>query len=237
MTPKRGTGRPENGYYNAVGVRLPSVTTITGRGKDGGGLVYAAKKNWHEAGRRGLPFARDAYWGKPENWGTEATEAGMIAHQWIEDTIHGDALTPYLDADDRVVEQAEVGFAAFLKWQRRVRLEIVETEVPLVSEAYGFAGTLDALANVDGEPALFDWKTSNATYVDYIAQVAAYRQLLVERDGDTAPREAYLVRVGKEFGDFHEHYWPAQVLDFGWRWFLAALELHRTDGLLKKVAA
>lgn len=237
MTPKRGDGRPEHGYYLADGNRVPGVTTITGRAKDAGGLVYVAKKHWHEAGRRGLPFARDAYWGKPENWGVEATEAGTIAHQWIEDTIHGDPLTPYLDADTRVIEQAETGFGAFKKWQRRVRLEVLETEAPLVSEEYGYGGTLDALAIVDGGPALFDWKTSNSTYVDYIAQLAAYRQLLRERDGDRAPTEAYLVRVGKEFGDFHEHYWPTQVLDLGWRWFLAALELYRTDGRLKKVAA
>lgn len=236
MTPSRGKGRPSDGYYLADGSRVPGVTTITGRAKDSGGLIYIAKKHWHEAGRQGKPFARDAYWGKPENWGLAATEAGTIAHQWIEDTIHDDPLTPYLDHDARIIEQAEVGFGAYLKWQRRVRLEVLETEVPLVSEEYGYGGTLDALALVDGEPALFDWKTSNATYVDYIAQVAAYRQLLVER-GERAPKEAHLLRLGKEMGDFHHHYFPPAVLDLGWQWFLAALDIYNIDARLKKVAA
>ena len=85
---KRGAGRPEGGYRNPAGETVPRITTIIGRCKDSGGLVYIAKKHWHEAGRRGLPFERDAYWGKPETWGVEATEVGSIVHQGIEDTLH-----------------------------------------------------------------------------------------------------------------------------------------------------
>ena len=231
VTPIRGAGRPE-GYYLADGTRVPGVTTITGRGKNSDGLIHAAKKRWHEAGRQGLPFSRDAYWGSGDALG-----AGNITHQWIEDTLHGSDLTPFPAAPDETYAQALAGYEAFLEWREQFKPEIVETETPLISEEYRFGGTLDAVAIVADKHALFDWKTSNATYGDYIAQVAAYRQLTRERDGDAAPNRAFLLRVGKTYADFHYHSWPESVLDIGWRWFLSAQELYRTDYKLKKLAA
>lgn len=234
MQRTRGGGRPRDGYYLRDGRRVPGTTTITGRGKDSGGLVFVAKKNWHEAGRLGHPFDRDAYWSGPE--GGNALLAGTIVHQWIEDHLHGDEQTEYPNAPAGVIQNARIGFKAFEKWTRQVRLSIIETEVPLVSTEYEFGGTIDMIATIMDERALWDWKTSNATYPDYIAQLAAYRQLLRERDGVAAPTEAYLVRLGKQMGDFHVHYWPENVLDEGWEWFMAAKRLHEQDSLLKKVA-
>lgn len=37
---KRGAGRPTNGYYAETGKRVPSVTTVLGRFKDPGALMY-----------------------------------------------------------------------------------------------------------------------------------------------------------------------------------------------------
>jgi len=233
---KRGEGRPTGGYYTKDGIRVPSATGITGRGKDSGGLVYVAKRNWWEAGKQGKPFDRDAYWSD-----SDALLAGTVVHQWIEDDIHGQPLTRFDDAPARTLAEATTGYDAFCKWRVTANLTILETETPLVSEQYEFGGTLDAIARINGERVLFDWKTSNATYVDYIAQVAAYRQLVnedYETLGNGGPVEsAYLLRVGKEFGDFHLHFWTSRILDLGWRWFLAAKELYDMDKRLKKVAA
>lgn len=228
-------GRPSGGYFNAEGKRLPGVTSITGRGKDSGGLVFVAKRNWHEAGRLGLPFERDAYWSGMD--GKSATLTGSIVHQWIDDTLRGAPLTGF-DESDAVLWEAQIGFTAFQEWAEQFKPEVVETEMPLVSEEHQYAGTPDAVALVGNkrERVLLDWKTSNGTYPDYIAQVAAYRQLLRERDGDTAPRRGALLRVGKEHGDFHYHSWPEQVLDLGWQWFLAAKSLYDVDARLKKVS-
>lgn len=232
----RGTGRP-SGYRLADGAKIPSVTTVLGRFKDSGGLVYKAKENWHEAGRRGLPFERDAYWGSPVNWGVDAKEAGSIAHGWIEDYLHGDDNTRVPNgADLAACELAVVGYQAFKDWARLVSLEVIETETPLVSEVHRFGGTLDCVARISGTLAILDWKTSNKVYGEYISQVAAYRQLLRERDGEAAPDLAFLLRVGKTHADFAFYSWPAAVLDLGWRFFLAARELYDADAVLKKVA-
>jgi hypothetical protein len=219
--PVRGSGRPSGGYKLADGTRVPSVTTITGHLKSAALIGWAYKR-----GRDGFTLygSRD-----------EAAEAGSIAHQWIEDTLHGAALTEFPDNEIRA--QAQTGFEAFLEWNEQFSPRIVETEVPLISEEYRFGGTIDAVAIVRDTPALFDWKTSGGTYPDYIAQVAAYRQLLRERDGDAAPERAYLLRVGKEHADFHFHSWPASVLDLGWQWFRAMHDLYVADKRLAKVAA
>jgi hypothetical protein len=120
-----------------------------------------------------------------------------------------------------------------------VQLEVLETEVPLVSETYKFGGTFDAVALVAGKPKLLDWKTSNAVYGEYVAQVAAYRELLRENHviSTDAPDSALLLRIGKTHADFHLHSYPPSVLDLGWEYFKHALEMYALDKQLKKVAA
>lgn len=223
VVPIRGAGRPQDCYRLADGTRVPGTTTITGYMKGAALLKWA----WRQ-GRDGkeLYGARD-----------EAGVAGSIAHQWIEDTLHGTPPTAYDDAPAELLAQARAGFDAFREWHAQSKPVILETEVPLVSERYRYGGTIDAIALIGDVRCLLDWKTSNGTYPDYIAQVAAYRELLRERDGDRAPERAYLLRVGKEYADFHFHSWPMSVLDLGWKWFQAAHELYVTDRQLKKVAA
>jgi len=233
----RGSGRPTKGYFTADGTRVPSVTTINSFGGDSGGLVYKAKKNWHEAGRLGHPFERDAYW--PDDtalWGTDAKETGSIVHAWIENDIHGDPLADFPDASSVQLEQAGQAFLAYRDWRTMVDLEIVDTELPLVSEKHGFGGTLDAIAVLNNRRVLLDWKASNSARVSYIAQLAAYR-VLVNENNYGPVENAYLLRVGKTHGDFHLHSYPAGVLDTGWQWFLAAKTQYELDKTLAKVAS
>lgn len=219
----RGPGRPTKGYYVRK-TRVPGTTGITGRFKDSGGLIRWAWMEGQEG--RELYEKRD-----------RAGEAGSICHQWIEDVFHGQAKTKFPNAAPELLEQATIGFQAFEEWLNQVDLTVLETEQPLVSEKYLYGGTLDAIAIVGGRKVLLDWKTSGGSYPDYIAQVAAYRQLVRERDGDDAPRSALLLRLGKEHADFHYHSYPESVLDMGWAWFLRAREMWDIDKRLKKVAA
>jgi hypothetical protein len=235
VTVKQGTGRPTRGYKLADGTKVPSVTTVTSRFKDSGGLIHWA---WQQ-GIDGINYreSRD-----------KATEAGSICHGWIEDWIHGRESEASYDGSGGPLDQAWKGYEAFLDWAESVQLEVLETEVALVSETYKFGGTFDALALVAGKPKLLDWKTSNAVYGEYVAQVAAYRELIRERKvapeigiGIDAfvmvPDSALLLRIGKEHADFHLHSYPSSVLDLGWEYFKHALEMYGLDKQLKKVAA
>jgi hypothetical protein len=227
MSIKSGGGRPQS-YKTADGKRVPGVTTIVGRFKDSGGLIHWAwqqgidGKNYRET--------RD-----------NAADAGGIAHDMIEADILGKPTPEFPQANPEHIVLASKALEAFCTWRDQVKLEILETEVPLISEAFRFGGTFDALALVAGKVVLLDWKTSNGVYGDYIAQVAAYRQLLRERalrePSAPVPEGAQLLRFGKEFGDFHAHYYPSEVLDKGWRFFELGREMYDIDAIIKKVAA
>lgn len=232
MTVVQGSGRPTRGYRLADGTRVPSVTTVCSRFKDSGGLIHWA---WNE-GIEGRDY-RDSR--------DKAGEAGTICHRYIERHVRGEEVAA--GGIGGVYDEAWQGFEAFLDWADSVKLEVLETESPLVSEQYRFGGTFDALALVSGKPKLLDWKTSNAVYAEYVAQVAAYRQLLAERGGltnwdllerlDPVPDSALLLRIGKQHADFHLHSYPSSVLDLGWRYFLHAREMYELDKDLRKVAA
>jgi len=228
MTVIRGEGRPTTGYRDSSKSRLPSSTTITGHRKAAGLLMWA-----YNRGLDGKPL----YEGEGSR--DEAAEIGSIVHQWIEDDLHGDDLTTYM-VEESMYRKAEAGYAAYKKWKDQVGLEVLATEMPLVSEVHKFGGTLDCVAKVGGDVVLLDWKTSGGTYPDYIAQIASYRELWNEY-GETPLQarvsEAYLLRVGKEFGDFHVHYWTNDILNLGWEWFLAAKKVYEMDKILKSVAS
>lgn len=220
----RGTGRPTTGYRLADNTRVPSVTTITGRFKDSGALIRWA----YRCGQDGIDIdaAKD-----------KAGTAGSIAHGWIEQYVNGEPTPALHEGADEMAALAWGGYSAFLEWAAMAHLDISETETPLISETHRYGGTLDAVGLVSGQKKLLDWKTSNGVYLEYVVQLAAYRNLLRERDGDDAPASAMLLRVGKEHADFHLHSYPESVLDMGWEWFVRARQMYDLDKSLKKVAA
>ena len=219
--PKSGGGRPTQ-YKTKDGKRVPGVTTIL-KYKDPGPLMWWA----HQQGIAGLDFrdTRDA-----------AASVGHCVHQWVEDTLHGRELTPSTLAGDDL-KAASAGLDAFETWRSSVSLTVVATECPLVSELHAYGGTLDAVCLVGQKPVLLDWKTSKGVYAEYIAQLAAYRQLLREnaKSSDEAPQEAYLLRFGKEYGDFHMHHLTSEILDLGWELFQASKWMHQMHEKLKRV--
>ena len=180
----------KGGYFLKNGTRVPSVTTVLGRFKESGALIRWA----YNCGRDGIDMdaARD-----------RAASAGTLAHQWIDDSIHGRELEEStLDAEQ--TKQARNAFEQFLNWRERYDLQIHETEIPLVSEIYRFGGTFDAVT-VDGKPAILDWKTSNGIYPEYLVQCAAYALLWEEARGQPID-EAHILRVSKDEGDFEHRY-------------------------------
>lgn len=218
--PIRGGGRPQ-AYKTADGKRVPGVTTIVGRFKESGGLVHWA---W-QCGVDGIDYrkARD-----------DAASAGTIAHDMIECAIHGTKYKPPPDATDELLAAAAMGLAGFRSWQEGSKVEILHTEVPLVSERYRYGGTIDAIGRVAGALVMLDWKTSNRIYPDYIVQVSAYRALWEEHHPDEPITGLHLLRVGKEHGDFHHHSWPLAVLDGGWSAFKLMRDLYDADAMLKR---
>lgn len=197
-------------YKDKAGKRLPSVTTITGRFKESGGLLYWA----NQAGLDGktLDEAR-----------APAATAGTMAHTLVEARLNG-LDVPTLDGSGEAVEAAFRAFNVYLKWETMTNLEIRHTEVALVSEKHRFGGCLDAIGLANGELVLVDWKTSNSVYADYLYQLAAYGILWEENYPDHLLNGYHLCRFAKEQGDFSHHFYPS--LDDEKETFLAMRELY-----------
>lgn len=209
----------KKGYFLQDGTRVPSVTTILGRFKDSGGLIHWA---W-DLGKQGKDYreVRDS-----------AADAGTLAHQAVEDWIH--SKETQWTGEPEVVAKAKTAFGAFLEWANQTQLKITHSELPLVSEKHRFGGTFDAIL-VQGRRAMGDWKSSNAIYPEYLAQVAAYGILWDENFPDEKIDGGYhLLRFDKEYGDFHAHWW--NELEAGKRFFLHLREAYEDDKELKKRA-
>lgn len=213
IQPTSGGGRPIQ-YRTKSGVRVPGVTTLLSKFKDPGGLLHWA---W-QCGVDGIDYRQKR---------DDAGDVGTLAHGMIEADIFG------REQSENQHPAAARALEAFQSWRRNVKLEIIATEWPLVSELHSYGGTLDALGIVDGLIVLLDWKSSNRVYTEHVAQCAAYRQL-VRENSQHQVSGAHLLRVGKELGDFSHHYLPSDALDMGWDRFLASKWLYETDAKLKK---
>lgn len=183
-------------YQDSAGNKVPSVTTVIGRFKDSGPLLYWANKVGREQGLT-LDQAREP-----------AATAGTMAHELVESHLRGET-EPALKGSADVIEKAKAAFATFLKWQKQSSLEFRHVEVPLVSETYRFGGRLDAIGVIGNELVLCDFKTSNSVYVDYTLQLAAYKILWEENYPDHPLIGGFhLLRFAKEEGDFGHHHFP-----------------------------
>ena len=163
-----------------TGVEYPSVTTILSV------LDKPALPRWaavevatyaveHRESWAGLP-ARDAVellkkapWGKTKN----AADAGTDAHAYCEARLKGEkAERPDASLFSPLHGKAFENVDAILA---ELAPTAVAVEATAWSNAYGYAGTFDALVLINGELVLCDLKTSKGVYEEYALQLAAYR--------------------------------------------------------------
>lgn len=218
------SGRPKSGYRNAVGEKIPGVTTIIGRFKESGGLIQWAYK----CGCDGIDInkARD-----------KAADAGTLAHEMIDCHLHGREFQRN-GHDESCLAKADHAFLGFLEWKAQTSLKLVAAEVSLVSEKYQYGGTFDA-ALVGDSLRLLDYKTSSAVYNDMLIQVAgAYALLWQEHNPDKPLHGIDILRISKpEAPDdpvsFHHCHWSAEIIPVATEQFLLFRRAYDLDKRLK----
>ncbi len=170
---------PKQPYFTADGKEVPSVTTITGKYKNMGGLLHYY---WKE-GREGREFNKSR---------DKAGDIGTALHHMISCYImmqeHDFEILEGVKDDMPMVH---ILFDKFKRWWDTQKVgEVVCAEKMLVSEHHGYGGTPDLVAwDANGTAVLFDWKTSSDFYQEMLMQGAAYCQLVGEVTGlivDTA---------------------------------------------------
>lgn len=229
------------GYKMADGTKVPSVTTIL-KIKDPGALINWAYKTGRAHGHlegKGQFAPANLY------EGNDALQIGTCVHELCEVFVKGGDPTAHLDG---VMEKAETldkaafraqvvsAYSAFEFWCKGTQLEILECEVPVLSETHRYGGTLDFIGRLNNKLVLGDFKTSGGVYPEYLIQLAAYAKAYEECKGLRIDGGYHLLRFSKENGDFGHHFYPS-LDDDAWPAFLHLRALHDLNERLKKRAA
>jgi hypothetical protein len=177
-------------YFLSDGTQVPGGSTISKIGDDAGALIHWAWK----LGCEGKNY-RDV--------SKEACDIGTLAHFYIECFLNNEVadLSDYTQ-DER--DKALVCYHKFLEWWETQDLEVVATEIQLVSDFYRYGGTIDLIAKrKNGDHVLMDFKTSKKISESYWRQAAGYANLWNFNNPAFPIKSHAIVRIGKEEeGDF-----------------------------------
>ena len=176
------------------GKRVPSVTTILGKMKDPGGLMYWA----NQMGLDGLTLQEAR---------NQVANPGTMAHDLVEAHINGWDEPEFPGVKKESVGLAKQALRNFIKWQKMSRMAFRYTEVSLVSDKHRFGGRLDAIGQEpEGDLCIVDFKTGGL-YAEHLFQVAAYHIMWNENyPDDLLTGGAHLLSFKRETADFAHHY-------------------------------
>jgi hypothetical protein len=143
----------------------------------------------------------------PDKVRDHAADVGSLAHHFIHCHLAG---RPAVTATSTpvVVEKAWSCFQGFLNWQAAHQLELLGTELEVVSEEYQYGGTLDLVARVDGVLSIVDFKTGSGVYPEHRIQLAAYGQAWTEMHPDQPIQGFHLLHLDREKYGFRHHWYP-----------------------------
>jgi hypothetical protein len=208
-------------YKDTNGVRVPSVTTILGV------LAKPQLINWaYKLGKDGqdMKAVQDS-----------AMSTGTLLHYLIATELRGEKPDQeYLDEftlrDQRYCNNCLLSWD---EWKKDKVIEIVECEKPMVSQKFGYGGTLDLLAYINGKLCLCDFKSSNGIYIDYWYQLAAYGNLVEENVETPLIEQYHILRFGKDMNnDFEDKF--LTDLDNHWQVFHHCLQVYKLQNSMRR---
>ena len=164
----------------------------------------------------------------------DAMDIGKIVHDWIEKYIAGKNPSPIVN------QQAKNSINKFLEWEKTNNVEFIESERIVYSKEYGYAGTLDFVAEMDGLDSnrvivLGDFKTSSGIWDEYWFQLAAYQQAYLEENPTKNISGSVIVRIGKD-ATLEVKHSKAEDYEANKDAFNSALIIHRRITTLKDEA-
>jgi hypothetical protein len=203
-------------YKGANGENVPGVTTILGI------LNKPALVKWaNNLGLQGIDSSR---------YRDEMADIGTLAHYLI--MCHLTGQTPdTADYSPNQLEMAENATLSYYEWAKGHTIEPILVEEALVSDQYGYGGTVDLYAAVDGVKTLVDFKTGKALYPEMLYQLAAYKQLLQEHGYEVGP--ARILRIGRDADEGFEEK-VVTGLERQWAIFNHCLGIYNLQKVIKK---
>jgi len=158
--------------YEIEGAWYPRITSILGiKAKPALYRYYARMPSWRAADQ-----AKE-----------RSAVEGTLVHETVEAILRGHTI----EVDPIIQPTVD----AFLEFRRNHDIRPLLIEERLLSRKYGYAGTVDIYAELDGIVGVLDIKTSLAVYRDYGLQTAAYMEAVSERDDVPPPQTSWILRL------------------------------------------
>lgn len=202
-------------YKKQSGAVVPGVTTVLGI------LNKPALVPWaNKLGLQGIDSSK---------YVDKMASIGTLAHQMVHDYFKKvETDTSEYSPDD--VSKAENCMISFYNWVGENVVEPMILEEPLVSEIYGFGGTIDCYCRLNGTLTLLDFKTSKAIWPEMFHQVAAYKQLLLANGYETL--QVRILRIGRDETEGFEDR-SVTKLNLHWDIFENALNIYNLQKQLR----
>jgi hypothetical protein len=154
-----------------------------------------------------LDAAKDSY----RRIKAEAANVGSIVHRVLHQLLLSRAglaeaprlpLSPDLilspDMTPELIEKANNCISAGQKFFTEHRIQPVQAEAPRWSPTYGYVGTGDLIARVDGDLSALDYKSGKRLYETVFLQLAAYQMAYEEEFPDQKIKQRWAVNVGRD---------------------------------------
>ena len=163
--------------YSFEGIEYPSVTQILGILDKSAALMGWATKCMKEYFEQNysadvdpIMLINDARF-KYREVSKEALDIGSAVHNHIEKYIkYGQDVK-----QESIKDEVQNAFLAFLEWEDKNIKKWVKSEMQICHAGIGYAGTLDAVAELKtGEICVIDFKSSKGIYDEYRTQIIAY---------------------------------------------------------------
>jgi hypothetical protein len=214
-------------YINPLsGEAVPSITTVIGMINKPALVRWSAKMaaqyavdHWIDLGAMTTVEKLIAIREAPERYTTEKADLGDAVHDIADNWAKG--------IPSESTKQTNPYIAQFLKFLMDRRPKFLETEVTVWSRSADYAGTADAIAEINGKTWIMDWKTGRGVYPEYGLQLAALRNadFIIRPDGteDKIPQIDFsgIIQIRPRSYKF----FPVQEDEACFAAFLAAREL------------
>ena len=174
--------------YKVDGVKVPSVTRIVDA------CFPKNLTNW------AVTLGEEEY----HRILDEALDIGNYTHEWIEAYLN----QPTIELKDHAIPDENHGsyksIKSFLNWDKDYEPEWIDSERKIYCDKYKYAGTVDAVAKINGRVCVIDFKTSRKIYKPYHLQVTAYAQAIKRIDGLKRWPLGIILRLDKETGEYEQ---------------------------------
>lgn len=196
-------------YKDSEGKIVPGVTTILGV------LNKPALVRWaNNLGLQGIDSSK---------YRDQMADIGTLAHYLIVCHLRKEKpdTSEYSQED---IGKAENCLLSYFEWEKGHKIEPIIVEAPLVSEKFGYGGTVDCYCKMNGDLCLIDFKTGKGIYEEYIYQLAAYERLLL--DSGHKVDNVRILRIGRSEDEGFEEK-VVKDTETEWEIFRRCLEIYK----------